>query len=116
MADADGRKPLGRANPGREPLLAGGEGANLAEAQDGKSAAPSGATNTEPRIEAVMDDQEQRRILIELVRDPDTAARERVSALRLLREIDEANPSRDDGDAEVRSMEAFMATRRKTPS
>ena len=57
-----------------------------------------------------MDDQEQRRILEALIRDPETPARERVGALRLLREIADANPP-EDQDAEVASMVEFMARR-----
>ncbi len=57
-----------------------------------------------------MDTHEQREILEQLARDPSTSARERVGALRLLRQIDESEP-RQAEDGEVASMEAFMDRR-----
>ncbi len=57
-----------------------------------------------------MDEREQRDILIALARDPNTAARERVAALRLLREIEATLPVKVK-DASVASLEDFMERR-----
>ena len=59
-----------------------------------------------------MDDREQLTILEAMARDPETPARERVAALRLLREIEASLPRQQDGEGgEVASMEAFMERR-----
>jgi hypothetical protein len=61
-----------------------------------------------------VDVDEQRQILTELACDPNVAARERVGALRLLREIELDQPLEDDGEAgEVAEISRFMERRRR---
>ena len=56
-----------------------------------------------------MDEREQLTILTAIARDPATPARERVGALRLLREVEAEMPRQE--SAEVASMAAFMERR-----